>query len=305
MTRQKGKPDDWSEALWKAYKFCGESDKTYVESCKRFQARMFDYRLDETLMLVRGLMHTVVINEEVPFPEEFKTGIPSVDLALSKEKGATSDLDVYKAWYSQYVEWPAKCLCETEDIQIGSLTFTHLEPWFLSACKPLARRSVTVEGFGHIDVYADAEGENFWLRASRQLQVFVSSGAWRTDDLPLEKVDLSLQRDPDESRKDYINRVKSLMDSTLIVEMRQATEVAQHPKVPLGGRPLDPAHKHEEMLVRRMFGESVPSIAEAMKDALLDKKGRSLEEPERTVYNRTNLIAKHLGFLPPSGEETS
>ena len=313
----KVKPDNWSEALWEAFKLFGESDKKYVESCNRFLDVMLDLRLDETLMLVRGLMHVMVLNEEVPLPEEFKSGIPSVDLALAKEKDHYDYFDVYRAWYSQYVEWPEECLCGREDVVMDSgATLSRAQPWFLTACIQLARRALLGEVKMDIDIYVQSdepiepddpipEDANFLIRAGQEIEIYLTKGLWRIDDGPTEDLDIQLRREPEESRRAYINRVKELVETYLIYGMSQADQIAQHPKVALAGKPLDPANKHEEMLVRRMAGQPIPEIVAATQDALLNKKGEPLDQLERTIYNRTNLIAKHLGFIAPAAEETS
>ena len=51
---------------------------------------MHQRRCRQSVRLVE--MHVMILNEEVPIPEEFKSGIPSVDLHLSKQKGQHSHL---------------------------------------------------------------------------------------------------------------------------------------------------------------------------------------------------------------------
>ena len=116
----------------------------------------------------------------------------------------------------------------------------------------------------------------------------------------MEELEIEMQRRTEESRREYINRVQKTVDTYLIYGMTQADTIARHPKVALQGRPLDPTHLHEKMLVMRMFGTPVPDIIEDCEEALLDK-----EYNERTVYKRTELIARHLSFLALSGEEES
>lgn len=312
MSKERGgKPDGWSTKLWDVYKLYGESDKKYVESCNRFLDVMLDLRLDETLTLVRGLMHVMILNEEVPVPEEFKSGIPSVDLHLSKQKGHYDHLDVYRAWYAKYVKWPKECLCSREDVVMESGTIlSRSEPWFLTACIQLARQGLLGVISMDVDVSVDGdpdwdakepipEGANFLIRAGHEIETYMTKGLWRINDGPTEDLDIEMQRYPEEKRKAYINRVLQTVDDYLMFGMTQADAIRQHPIVPLEGRPLDPTNKHEEMLVRKMFGATDSEIAEVMQDALIKKSGEPVTSPERTIYKRLDTIVRHLGFMPP------
>jgi hypothetical protein len=113
----------------------------------------------------------------------------------------------------------------------------------------------------------------------------------------------NVKRKPDEDRRDYINRVKDLLDDRLIPAMYNANASALHPKVKLQDGPaLNISNRHEEMLVLRLFGETKRGIADAMQDALLDEQGAPLKDPETAVRDRTNRIGKYLGFLAAGGE---
>jgi len=310
VTSPKGKPDEWSERLWEAYKHYGEADVRYVQACNRFLASMLKHRLYETIELVHSLMHLFVIKREAPNPEKYMSGIPSIDLAEMRKANLHDELDVYRHWYSQHIKWPPKCLCEREQVAVGLERKWRTHPWFLTACVQVARRSLREDGFDHLEFYTSREkhevgqpipeGETLITRASRRMEAYLTSGAWRIDDVPMEDLEdvlgrgLSVPRDPDEDRRTYINRVKDQLDDRLVRAMQKATEIALHPRVPLQGRLLNPSNKHEEMLVRMMFGEDVASIAKAMEGAL------EVKRPRRTVRARTILIASHLGFVPPS-----
>jgi len=319
MSKEKtGKPDAWSTKLWNAYKLYGESDKPYVESCNRFLDVMLDLRFHETLTLVRGLMHVMILNEEVEVPEEFKSGLPSIDLHLSKQKDQHDHLDVYRGWYAKYVKWPKECLCSREDVTMESgTTLSRSAPWFLTACIQLARQGLLGTLSMNVDIYVDGdpdwdakepipEGADFLIRAGREIETYMTKGLWRIDDAPTsgykmtgEDLDIQDQRYPDEKRKHYINRVLQTVNDYLMYGMTQANEIRQHPIVPLEGRPLDPANKHEEMLVRKMFGATDSEIEEVMQDALIKKSGEPVKDPERTIYKRLDTIVRHLGFKPP------
>ena len=308
---KKGKPDGWSTKLWDAYKLYGESDKKYVESCNRFLDVMLDLRLDETLILVRGLMHVMILNEEVEVPEEFKSGIPSIDLHLSKQKGQHDHLDVYRGWYAKYVKWPKECLCSREDVVMESGTIlSRSDPWFLTACIQLARQGLRGVISMDVDISVDGdpdwdaeepipEGADFLIRAGHEIETYMTKGLWRIDDAPTEDLDIEDLRYPEEKRKAYINRVLQTVDDYLMFGMTQADAIRQHPIVPLEGRPLDPTNKHEEMLVRKMFGATDSEIEKVMQDALIKKSGEPVTSPERTIYKRLDRIVRHLGFKPP------
>jgi len=305
IPEKKGKPDIWSTKLWDAYKLYGESDKKYVESCNRFLGVMLDLRFHETSELVRGLQHAMILNEEVEVPEEFKSGIPSVDLHLSKQKGQRSNLDVldvYKDWYEEYVKWPKECLCSREDVVLESGTIiSRSAPWFLTACIQLARQGLS----GVISM--DVDIADFLIRAGHEIETFMAKGLWRITETPTfgykmtgEDLDVQDQRYPDEKRKHYINRVLQTVNDHLMHGMTQVDQIRQHPIVPLEGNPLDPTNKHEEMLVRKMFGAKNFQIEEAMQDALINKSGERVTQPEKTIEKRLDLIVRHLGFKPPN-----
>ena len=169
----------------------------------------------------------------------------------------------------------------------------------------------------NVDIYVDGdpdwdanepipEGADFLIRAGREIETYMTKGLWRIDDAPTsgykmtgEDLDIQDQRYPDEKRKHYINRVLQTVNDYLMYGMTQANEIRQHPIVPLEGRPLDPTNKHEEMLVRKMFGATDSEIEEVMQDALIKKSGEPVKDPERTIYKRLDTIVRHLGFKPP------
>jgi len=343
--KRSGKGRGWSQKLWDAYEHFGESDAGYVESCNRFLEVMIEHHLHDTLELVRDLRHLFVLKGEAPNPERYMSGIPSIALAEMRKANLQDELDVYRRWYSKNIKWPGKCSCEREEVELDRM-LGLLSPWedgplkriwrtqpmFLSACVHVARRSLREDGFDHLELYTSRgkheigqpipEGETVWITASVEMEAYLTSGQWRIDDAPLEDlkdvsgIGFSVERHPKESRKDYINRVKDQLDDRLIRAMEKSTEIALHPKVKLRSGPaLDLSNRHEEMLVRRLFGETKRKIADAMQDALLDEQGAPLADPETAVRDRTKRIARYLGFLPTpvireklstsSGRETS
>jgi hypothetical protein len=253
----------------------------------------------------------MILNQEVEVPEEFKSGLPSIDLHLSKQKGQHDYLDVYRGWYANYVKWPEECLCSREDVVMESgTTLSRSAPWFLTACIQLARQGLLGTISMNVDIYADGdpdwdatepipEGTDFLVRAGQEIEAYMTKGLWRIDDAPTEDLDIQDQRYPDEKRKAYINRVLQTVNDYLMYGMTQADQIRQHPIVPLEGRPLDPTNKHEEMLVRKMFGATDSEIEEVMQDALIKKSGEPVSKPERTIYKRLDTIVRHLGFKPP------
>ena len=328
--KPRGKPREWSQKLWDAYAYYGKSDAGYVAACNRFLDQMLEHRLDETQALVRSLMHLAVLKGEVPFPERYKSGIPSVDLAMAAEGDAHDYLDVYRHWYSENIKWPEECLCEPEEVEVGRMRGllspgagqlerrwrTH--PWFLTACVQLTRRSLSGE-FGslvdRVELDYDDEG-NRLIKAGDELRVYLTRGVWRIDDAPMEDlkdvygIGFSLERKPEEDRRTYINRVKDRLDDRLIWAMEKSTEIALHPKVNLlRGRPLNIRFRHEDMLVLRLFGLGKPTrpieryeIVDAMPDAFLKEDGEPVQYPLDAVSERADLIGRYLGFLAAGGE---
>tara|TARA_R100000808_G_scaffold18995_1_gene41427 strand:+ start:2109 stop:3023 length:915 start_codon:yes stop_codon:yes gene_type:complete len=296
-----GKPDAWSDKLWKTYKLFGESDKKYVQSCNRFLVEMCESHLTAMVDLNLKLMYVMVRNGDIPMPEWFDitTGLPS----LLDIGDAEDEVGIYRDWYKKHIRWPEECVAEKETPMIGGARYDVFSPWLLTACRELAIRSVEKTLNTDIDTYVSDSGK-LMLKANQDMLEYLKSGAWRIDEeAPIEELDIKMQRHPEESRRDYINRVKLIVDDYLMYGMLQASMIRRHPSVPLQGRPLDPDHLHEKMLVMRMFGATNREIVDACENALLDNKGRPLSDPRKTVYNRTGLIAEHLGFLPISGDE--
>jgi hypothetical protein len=80
MSEKKGKPDEWSDSLWVAYKRYGEADVRYVQSCNRFFLAMLEQRLGETVDLILKLMSVLVRNGVVKMTRHFDitTGAPKL-----------------------------------------------------------------------------------------------------------------------------------------------------------------------------------------------------------------------------------
>jgi len=187
-----------------------------------------------------------------------------------------------------------------------------VRPWFLAASIQLGKRFAK----GQIPDYPDI----FVSSASRipaedyggpaMVEKYLTQSGWAVDQSGdgLENVPqfwpFSETRKPDESLKDFINKVVKWTNLYMSMQIQDGAltkrEGRGFQRVSIQGRPLDPAKGYERMLVRRMFGETVPSIAKAEENALLKKTGRPPADPKREVRRRTKLIAEHLGFLPPS-----
>ncbi len=323
------KPDDWSERLWEAYKFFGESDARYVASCNRFLGQMLEHQLHATAELVIDLRNVIVLTGGVVFSDRLaykhQRGLPALAQEAMVKEGIRDEIGVYQRWYSKHIRWPETCVAGKEGVELERLyglpspetgqkqRVWRTYPTFLSACFQLARRSFEDPRLSTIDVYGSRtkEKDTLTFRPSEEMERYLTSSEWRVDDGPLDDLSeflgqgLDVVRKPDEDRRGYLSRVLERVDDQLISAMYRATEVPLTPKVKLEGRPLDPSNAHEKMLVLRMFGTPIPDIVGACRDSLLDKKGRPLVELERTVRVRTNLIAEHLGFLPGSGDEGS
>ena len=334
--QRSGPERGWSRKLWDAYVDVGESDAGSVESCNRFLKAMVCYRLHETVGLVRSLSHLFVLKGEAPNPERYLSGIPEIDLADMRKANLQDELDVYRGWWGEHVRWEKakECLCKREEVELdpqsGLLSpkveqrqrIWRMQPMFLSACVQVARRSLIEDGFDHLEFYTrqgelgdepTPGGEALWVTINRRMEAYLASGQWRIDDAPLEDLTDSLGgafnviRQPKESRKDYIIRVKDRLDDRLIRAMQTSTEMALHPRVKLrAGPPLDTSNRHEEMLVLRLFGADRPEIIRAMPDAaFLKKDGEPVKNKLNAVSKRTERIARYLGFLPAAGGETS
>jgi hypothetical protein len=214
-------------------------------------------RLHETMALVHSLSHLFVLKGEAPNPERYLSGIPSIDLEERRKANLQDELDIYRVWWGEHVRWEKakKCLCEREEVELDRLRLSsggghermwRTHPMFLSACVQVARRSLVEDGFSNLEYYTrqgeledepTPEGETLWITINRRMEAYLASGQWRIDDAPLEDLTDSLGgafnviRQPKESRKDYIIRVKDRLDDRLIRAMQKSTEMTLHPKV--------------------------------------------------------------------------
>ena len=338
IPKRSGPERGWSQKLWDAYVDVGESDAGSVESCNRFLKAMVRHRLHETIGLVRSLSHLFVLKGEAPNPERYLSGIPEIDLADMRKANLQDELDIYRVWWGRHVRWEKakECRCEREEVELDRLRLSsgggheriwRTHPMFLSACVQVARRSLIEDGFDHLEFYTrqgeledepTPEGEALWVTINGRMEAYLDSGEWRIDDAPLEDLtdfgqDFNVRREPKESRKDYIIRVKDRLDDRLIRAMQKSTEMALHPKVKLrAGPPLDTSNRHEEMLVLRLFGVGNPArpieryeIVDAMPDAFLKEDGKPRKYRKDAVSERTYRIGKYLGFLAAGGETPS
>ena len=330
---RRGKEKEWSKRLWDAYTLFGESDAGYVQACNQFLDAMVRYRLHETMELILHLALHLVLKARVPNPERYKSHTSGIaSLLLPEVSKAKDERDIYRCWWDKHIRWKKakECLCERKPVELDRLhgllspkvgerqRMWRMHPMFLSACVQVARRSLEEDGFTHLEFYTPQgelgindpipAGEPLWITINRRMETYLQSGQWRIDDAPMENLKDSLgqafdvERKPDEDRRDYFNRVKDQLDDRLIRAMQEATEIALHPRAEIPrGQPLDPANKHQEMLVLRLFGATMRGeIAEALPESLVGVK-----EPKGAVKNRSELIGEYLGFLRPTGDETS
>jgi len=308
MSKKKGWPDEWGEELWEACQTYGEAEAKYVEICNRFLNAMMELYPDELAELTVGLKQLLLDQDMDPNPED--------------------QLDVYRAWYAKHVKWPkgeARCgvkewFVDPDGMPLGKPTKTlgkdaeefvaptSVRPWFLGAIMELAKH-LAKGGYEEVPgpeqgLLADAGIGRKEYSTGEKIEKYVTESGWAVDSLWLEQApDFWLPNDtrrPDESLRDFINRL--LKSFSIIMGLQIAEKAWARPdlRVDPRGRPQETSKKQERMLVRRMFGETIPSIAEAEEDALLDKKKRPVEHPRRAVRTRTDRIAKHLGLKPES-----
>jgi|TARA_B110000263_G_scaffold207578_1_gene188979 hypothetical protein len=313
MSERKGKPERWSDYLWKKYtEDYGESDKKYVKSCNRFLDAMLEHRLQETLTLLRALMGIIVLRRDLPLPKKYKGSLDSLALKHSEDINSKDEIDVYRHWYSEHIKWDKLevCLCQKierkDDDGFGR---TMIEPWFLSACVDLAYSCLQGDISPHLEKSVSGEPSeidepiledtDFMIKASQDLETYLVKGLWRIDEGGMEEIDIQTFRMPEESRKVYISRVLEMVDTYLLWGMETASDVTLRPKMKLKGTDIKAGSRHEEMLVRRMFGEPISSIVESMEKTLPEG------DPKRETNRSIEFIAKHLGFLSVSEEESS
>ena len=96
MAQKKGRPDGWSEQLWRTYCAYGEADQKHIASCNRFLNAMLHLYPEQLIELIQELT----------------------------ESGTEDELDLYRAWYKRHIKWPKECVCEIQ----GSFTDPHGDP---------------------------------------------------------------------------------------------------------------------------------------------------------------------------------
>jgi hypothetical protein len=290
MSEKGGKPYGWSEHLWETYKTYGDWDWAYVESCNRF---------------MEAILHL--------YPA------PLSELILElKEQGTEAhpedELDIYQAWYAKHIKWPTECFCEIEDSFVDPfgdplmdfkedtgewVAPTQVRPWFLAASIQLGRHLAK----GEVpEPRQGLLGQPKNYDTSEKIVKYLTESGWAVDQLWLEKAPdtwiPSDTRQPDESLKDFINNLFKSLNIFMGLQIIKKALTRPHHRVELKGGGLHPENKHEEMLVRKMFGATIPEIMAATQDAL--PRG----DPRKAVYERVESIAIYLGVKPAAGDKT-
>ena len=175
----------------------------------------------------------------------------------------------------------------------------QVRPWFLGASIQLARR--IAEG----EVPEPRQGllskpKSYDTRA--KIQKYLTESGWAVDQLWLEEApDAWLPngtRQPEQSKKDFINGLFKWLNVFMTWQLRDKALARPHHRKELMGGPPDPRNKHEEILVRKMFGEKNKKIIEAMEDVL------PTGDPKRAIRERVKLMAEYLGLVPAAGDKT-
>ena len=292
-----GKPDAWSDGLWKAYEEFGDFDHVYVQSCNRFLKATLDLYKDPISELILELTQV-----ELEF----------LDSGVEPHPG--DHFDVYRTWYAKHIKWKRPCFCEIDDWFVDPdgdpvadfkedtgewVVPTQIRPWFLGASIQLAKR------FAKSEVPEPKQGllsKPKSYNAKQKIQKYLTESGWAVDQLWFENAPEvwfpSQFRRPDESLKDFINGLFKWLNFYMVLQITEKGRTRPHHRKELQGGASDPENKHEEILVRKMFGETNSEIVEAMGDAL--PKG----DPRRAIRERVKLMAEYLGLVPSTGDKT-
>jgi hypothetical protein len=291
-----GKPDAWSDELWAAYKKFGDWDHVYVESCNRFLKATLDLYQGPIFELIGELAQVCLEQDMEPNPED--------------------QLDVYRDWYKRHIKWKRPCFCGIDDWFVDSegtplmkpddekeeyVPPTQVRPWFLGASIQLAKR--IAEG----EVPEPRQGllskpKSYDTRA--KIQKYLTESGWAVDQLWLEEApDAWLPngtRQPEQSKKDFINGLFKWLNVFMTWQLRDKALARPHHRKELRGGAPKAENKHEEMVVRKMFGESISDIVVAMQD---DLPPASTGDPSRAVNERVKNMAGYLGLIPSAGDK--
>jgi hypothetical protein len=303
-----GKPDAWSDDLWAAYKEFGDWDHVYVKSCNRFLA---------ALMTLYPIEHA-----------ELTVGLKQLLLDHDMEPHLEDQLDVYRAWYAKHIKWPKECFCEIDDGFVDSegtplmgyhdgteegVAPTQVRPWFLGATIQLAKH-LAKGGYEGVpepqqdyltQLLAEArDSPEQRLSLEARLTRYMADSGWAVDQVWLEEAPdywlPSGTRRPDQSIKEFINQMFHWLNWFMAHQIRDKGAARPHHRKELRGGAPEAEKKHEEMVARKMFGESISDIVVAMQD---DLPPASTGDPSRAVNERVKNMAGYLGLIPSAGDK--
>ena len=302
-----GKPDAWSDELWAVYEKYGDFDHVYVESCNRFLKATLDLYREQIVELIQEL-----------------TQVESEGLEQGMEPHPEDRFDVYRAWYDKHIKWvdasgeKRPCFCEIDDgfrdldgdpigdfkVDTGEWEMpTQIRPWFLGASIQLAKRFAKGQVPEQPKQGLLSKPKSY--NTKERIEKYLTESGWAVDQFWFEYApDVWFPnqfRRPDESLKDFINGLFKWLNIFMAWQLRDKALARPHHRKELKGGPPNPENRHEEILVRKMFGEKNKDIVKAMGDAL--PKGDP-ENAKRAIRERVNLMAEYLGLIPPTGDKT-
>jgi hypothetical protein len=306
MAKKKGgKPDAWSDELWAAYKEVGDSDHVYVKACNRFlRALMTLYPIQHAELAV-GLKQLLLDHDMEPRPED--------------------QLDLYRAWYAKHIKWPEECFCGIDggfldpdgkpvmdlDEDTGEwVAPTQVRPWFLGATMQFAKHLAKggYEGVPEpkkdlVQLLAEErDTPEQRLSLAAKLTRYMTDSGWAVDQVWLEVAPDHWfpdgTRRPDQSIKEFIDGLFHFLNFYMKWQIVEKGATRPHHRKELKGGAPEAENKHEEMVVRKMFGESISDIVVAMQDVLPSG------DPRRAVNERVKNMAGYLGLIPSAGDKT-
>jgi hypothetical protein len=295
-----GKPDAWSDELWAVYEKYGDFDHVYVESCNRFLKairELYKEQISELILELTQVELEFLDSGVEPHPED--------------------RFDVYRAWYKRHIKWDRPCFCETDDwfvdpdgdpladfkVDTGEWVMpTQIRPWFLGASIQLAKRLAKKGEVPEPKQGLLSKPKSY--NTKERIQKYLTESGWAVDQLWFEnapEVWLNNTRRPDESLKDFINGLFKWLNFYMALQITEKGLTRPHHRKELKGGSADPENRHEEILVRKMFGEKNKKIIEEMGDVL---PTGDPENAKRAIRERVKLMAEYLGLIPPTGDKT-